>query len=52
MKKDNIIQIRSFEFALRIIELYKLMTSQKEYVISNYQFITQNSKFKIQHSPK
>jgi four helix bundle protein len=34
MKKDNIIQIRSFEFALQIIELYKLMTSQKEYVIS------------------
>lgn len=34
MKKDNIILDRSFEFALKIIELYRQMTEQKEYVLS------------------
>jgi four helix bundle protein len=34
MQKENIILERSFEFALRIIELYKQMTEQKEFVLS------------------
>lgn len=34
MKKDNIILDKSFDFALRIIELYKQMTAQHEYVLS------------------
>jgi len=31
---DSIVKNRSFEFALKIIELYKVMTEQKEYVLS------------------
>ena len=34
MKKDNIILNKSFDFALSIIELYKTMTAQKEYILS------------------
>lgn len=34
MQKENIILERSFEFALRIIDLYKQMTEQKEFVLS------------------
>ncbi|MDA3943477.1 MAG: four helix bundle protein [Bacteroidetes bacterium] len=34
MKKDNIVRDRSFEFALKIIELYRQMTEQKEFVLS------------------
>lgn len=34
MKKDNIILEKTFDFALSIIELYKKMTEQKEYVLS------------------
>lgn len=34
MERENIIQIKSFDFALLIIELYKELISQKEYVIS------------------
>ncbi|MGR3176850.1 MAG: four helix bundle protein [Candidatus Anammoxibacter sp.] len=34
MKKDNIILDKTFDFALNIIELYKKMTEQKEYVLS------------------
>lgn len=34
MKKDNIILVKTFDFALNIIELYKKMTEQKEYVLS------------------
>lgn len=34
MKKDNIILDKTFDFALSIIELYKQMTEQKEYVLS------------------
>lgn len=33
--KKNIIQEKSFEFALEIIYLYKQLKSQNEYVISN-----------------
>ena len=34
MKKENIILDKSFDFALSIIELYKQMILQKEYVLS------------------
>ena len=34
MKKENVILDKTFDFALHIIELYKQMTEQKEYVIS------------------
>jgi four helix bundle protein len=34
MTKDNIILTKSFDFALQIIELYKQMQNQKEYVLS------------------
>ena len=34
MKKDNIIQQKSFDFALSIIELYKELTKENEYIIS------------------
>lgn len=33
--KENVIQIKSFEFALAIISLYKLLQTEREYVISN-----------------
>jgi len=33
-KKENLILDRSFKFSLKIIELYKVMVKQKEYVIS------------------
>ncbi len=32
--KKNVIQDKSFEFALEIIELYKLLIRDKEYIIS------------------
>ncbi|MDR6301869.1 four helix bundle protein [Mesonia maritima] len=32
--KKNIVKNKSFEFSLKIIELYKILQSQKEYVIS------------------
>ena len=35
MKKDNIIQIKSYNFSIRIIRLYQfLVKEQKEYVLS------------------
>lgn len=34
MKSENIIQEKSFNFALRIIQLYKQLISEKEFVIS------------------
>ncbi|MBU1368553.1 MAG: four helix bundle protein [Bacteroidetes bacterium] len=34
MKKDNIMREGSFEFALKIIELYRQMIEQKEFVLS------------------
>lgn len=34
MNKDNIILTKSFDFALQIIELYKQMKVQNEYVLS------------------
>ncbi|WP_103664329.1 four helix bundle protein [Gracilimonas amylolytica] len=32
--KENVIQTKSFEFALTIISLYKLLQDEREYVIS------------------
>jgi len=32
--KENIIRVKSFDFALMIIDLYKQMLEQKEYVLS------------------
>lgn len=32
--KENIVKNKSFDFALKIIELYKILQSEKEYVIS------------------
>lgn len=34
MKQDNVIQTKSFQFALKIIELYKILTENKEYILS------------------
>lgn len=34
MKKENIIQDKSFDFALQIIELYKKLVNQKEFILS------------------
>ena len=35
MKKDNIIQIKSYDFAVRIVKLYKsLSRDKKEYILS------------------
>ena len=34
MKRQNIVQDKSFDFALRIIELYKNLISKKEYILS------------------
>lgn len=34
MKKENIILNKTFDFALNIIELYKQMTEQKEFILS------------------
>lgn len=34
MKKENVILDKSFDFALSIIDLYKQMTAQKEYILS------------------
>jgi four helix bundle protein len=34
MKKENVIQEKSFQFALKAIGLYKILTAQKEFIIS------------------
>jgi len=34
MKQDNIIQTKSFQFALKMIALYKILTENKEFIIS------------------
>ena len=34
MEKENIIRDKSFNFAIKIIELYKLLIENKEYVLS------------------
>ena len=34
MMKENIIKDKSFKFSLRIIQLYKELQSNKEYVLS------------------
>ncbi|SFH92331.1 four helix bundle protein [Halpernia frigidisoli] len=33
-KEDNLIQIKTFEFALRIIKFYSICKSQNEYILS------------------
>jgi len=33
-EKDNVILVKSFDFALEIIELYKSMKDQHEFVLS------------------
>jgi four helix bundle protein len=34
MKKENVIKEKSFCFALKIIALYKMLTEEKEYILS------------------
>jgi four helix bundle protein len=35
MKKDNVVQMKSYSFAIRIVELYKyLSTEKKEFILS------------------
>ncbi len=35
MKKDNIVQVKSYNFAIRIVELYKYLSSEKkEFILS------------------
>ena len=34
MKKENIIVEKSFEFALKIIQLYKILKEENEFIIS------------------
>ncbi len=34
MEKENIIQVKSFNFALKIIGLYQQLTKHKEYILS------------------
>lgn len=34
MKKDNLILNKSFDFALKAIELYKSLVAEKEYILS------------------
>ena len=36
--KENLIQQKSFDFALSIIELYKMLIERKEYIISKQIF--------------
>ncbi|MBU1046384.1 four helix bundle protein [Patescibacteria group bacterium] len=38
MEKDNLIQKKSFDFALEIISLYKELKNQKEFIISKQVF--------------
>jgi hypothetical protein len=40
MIKENIIVTKSFDFALVIIELYKQMIGQKEFVLSKHRLIS------------
>ncbi|ADR21705.1 four helix bundle protein [Marivirga tractuosa] len=34
MEKENIILVKSFDFALEVVDLYKKMVAQNEYVLS------------------
>jgi four helix bundle protein len=34
MKSDNVVREKSFAFALEVIELYKMLSEQREYVLS------------------
>ncbi len=38
MEKDNLIQKKSFDFALSVIDLYKELIKQKEFIISKQLF--------------
>ncbi len=39
MKKDNVVQIKSFDFALRIIETYKYLKEEKHEFIMSKQLL-------------
>lgn len=42
-RQDNIVLNKSMEFAIRIVELYKFLVGNKEYVISKrYKTIAEN----------
>ena len=49
--KENIVKNKSFEFALKIIELYKILQSEKEYVISK-QLVTLRTDIQLGFSLK
>jgi four helix bundle protein len=34
MKQDNVIQTKIFQFSLKMISLYKILTENKEYILS------------------
>lgn len=34
MKQDNVIQTKTFQFSLKMISLYKILTENKEYILS------------------
>ena len=35
MKKDNVVQVKSYDFALKVVKLYRVITArEKEYVLS------------------
>lgn len=34
MKQDNVIQIKTFQFSLKMLALYKILTENKEFIIS------------------
>ena len=38
MEKDNLIQKKSFDFALSVIDLHKELIKQKEFIISKQLF--------------
>ena len=40
MKKDNVIQIKSYAFAVRIVKVYKFLCDEKkEFVLSKQLFV-------------
>ena len=38
MKENNIIEEKSFEFAVRVVNLYKYLTSEKQEFVMSKQF--------------
>jgi four helix bundle protein len=55
MKENNIILEKSFNFALEIVELYKILKSNNEYILSKQLFrsgtsIAQMLKKQLQHN--